>query len=62
MILAFSYPFFWALSTKFQFFEKYLTKYRWNVVLRTAMMTFFQVFLAIGVQFKYVSESTIARR
>ena len=54
ILIGLSYPMFLFLSYKFPMFSKYLVKYKWNVFLRTVMVTFFQLFLVVVVHFKYV--------
>ena len=54
ILVGLSYPMFLFLSYKFPMFAKYLGKYKWNVLIRTIMVTFFQLFLVVVVQFKYV--------
>ncbi len=54
LLVAVSYPVLFFASYKFPYFFRYMDKYKWNVVLRTAIMTFFQVCLAAFVQLKYV--------
>jgi hypothetical protein len=54
ILIGISYPLFLFLSFKLPVFSRYLGKYKWNVVLRAGMMTFFQLFLAAAVHLKYV--------
>ncbi len=57
LAVAVCYPVVLFLSYKFPMFSRYVDKYRWNVVLRTVMLTFFQLFLTATVQFKYITFS-----
>ncbi len=53
-IVAVSYPVLAVLSLKYRVVDPYLEKFMWNVVIRTGLVTFFPLFLAVVVQFKYV--------